>query len=92
MKVKNNSARVWTVGGVICVPGQTTVIPNGDPNEVKGNPELELVKGVEAQDVEFTEKTSMTANEIKAELDAKGIEYKTNMSKAELQALLDEAE
>lgn len=38
------------------------------------------------------EQKSLTAAEIKAALDAKGITYKGNASKADLQALLDGAE
>ena len=89
MQVKNKSARVWTVSGVLCVPGQTTDVPNGNPADVKGNDDLEVV---DFKDVEFTEEKVMTANELKAALDEKGIEYKTNASKADLQALLDSAE
>lgn len=89
MQIKNKSARVWTVSGVLCVPGQTTEVPDGNPADVKGNPDLEVVQ---VQDVEFKESPSLTANEIKALLDEKGIEYKTNASKADLQALLDGAE
>lgn len=89
MQVKNKSARVWTVSGVLCVPGQITDVPGGNPADVKGNSDLEVVQ---VQDVEFKEVVSLTANELKAALDEKGIEYKTNASKADLQALLDGAE
>lgn len=89
MQVKNKSARVWTVSGIPCIPGQITEVPGGNPADVKGNPDLEVV---DVQDVEFKESPSLTANEIKALLDEKGIEYKTNASKADLQALLDGAE
>lgn len=79
MQVKNKSARVWTVSGVLCVPGQITEIQGGNPADVKGNPDLEVVQ---VQDVEFKEVKSLK----------KGIEQKTNASKADLQALLDGAE
>ncbi len=39
----------------------------------------------------FCENAAMTAGELRAALDAKNVSYKTNTSKAELQALLDSA-
>ena len=79
MQVKNKSARVWTVSGVLCVPGQITEVPGGNPADVKGNPDLEVVQ---VQDVEFKEVKSLK----------KGIEQKTNTAKADLQPSQDGAE
>jgi hypothetical protein len=49
----------------------------------------ELLDGAEKGS---SEQKSMTAADIKAALDAKGITYKGNASKTDLQALLDGAE
>lgn len=57
-------------------------------NEADFNPDLhELLDGAPASD----EPKSMTAAELKEALTAKGIEFRGNASKADLQALLDGA-
>jgi hypothetical protein len=57
-------------------------------NEADFNPDLhELLDGAPAAD----EPKSMTAAELKEALTAKGIEFRGNASKADLQALLDGA-
>lgn len=88
MKVKNTSARMYWVGGVMCLPGQTTdKVPDSAEKDIEGMDDLTIVGGKAIEE----EKPSMTKAELQAALDEKQVAYSATANKAELQALYDAA-
>ena len=89
MKVENVGVRLYTVAGINIIPGAKAVtVPDEHAKSIEGIADLKVIKETKAETVEFTEVPNTKA-ELAAALEAKGIEYAANASKADLQALYD---
>lgn len=69
-------------------PANVLMEREGVQTEVANNESVQIMQGLGWEVVE-AESGSMTAKDMRAALDAKGIAYKASASKAELQALLE---
>lgn len=69
-------------------PANVLMEREGVQTEVANNESVQIMQALGWSLVE-DKPGAMTANEMRAALDAKGIAYKASASKAELQALLD---
>lgn len=86
MKVKNNSARAYHVGGVLVPPGATLPVPDSAEKDIDGITDLEIIGGKVIE-----EDKGMTKAQLQDALAEKDIPFSATANKAELQALLDAA-
>jgi superfamily I DNA and RNA helicase len=92
MKVENIGARLYTLpDGTKLIPGAPAIeVDDAQEVNIKGIKELKVTHTPKAQEVEFKE-VPTTKAELAAALTEKGVKFDQSQSKAELQALYDEA-